>query len=79
MAVGLTLENDNKTWYWSDGNGGKILAHTNFTQWDTTQPDNKTGEEQYVCVNINTFKLHDFPSYLKKFVICEYGNLFDNK
>ena len=75
MAVGLTLEND--TWSWNDGTGAKIPAHPNLTAWDTSQPDNKSGEEYYACINIHSFKLHDFPAYLKKYIICEYGKLID--
>ena len=81
MVVGLIDKNrdqqmDKKDgWIWENGNGYSWSADPVKTLWDNdaNEPDNKGDEEHYGCVNIHTKKLRDTPSYLKRYVICEYG------
>ena len=78
MAVGLIDSNRRPSkdpkegWMW-----GSEPVDPTMTLWDTEadEPDNKDGEEHYGCVNVHTTKLRDFPNYLKRYAICEYGDL----
>ena len=70
MAVGLSWTSNG--WYWE--NGQKV--NMSLTLWDKNKKHILNGNyDHFGCVNIYSKKFEPFPSYLMKFVICEYTGL----
>ena len=76
LAASETERNNADGWYWKSGFEQSWPALPNRTFWDTEngEPNNKDGMENWGCIYWETMKLRDYPKYLQRYVICEYGN-----